>query len=275
MWAGGKGKLLKKYENIWPKNSFETYVEPFFGGGAVYCWLNNNRTISQKCIINDVNEEIMKMLLTIRNSPEQFMSEVDRILEDYFLADNRKQFYYDLREKYWNTPTSAMLFVLMRLGFNGIWQTCVKSKGLYGTPAGLLNHKNSDQIYTRNNVLDWAKALSHTDIQMGDYSSLSFKEENSLIYLDPPYRDSFTTYGTGFNDEEQKRLIEWCVEKWKNKATVLLANRCVENDDFFERLLPASTEFHYFDVTYTAGRRKHVENGFEAKKAREFLAVLR
>lgn len=34
-------------------------------------------------------------------------------------------------------------------------------------------------------------------------------------------------------------------------------------------------DFHYFDVIYTAGRRKATAAGYEAKKAREFLAISR
>ena len=37
MWAGGKKKLLKKYEPHLPQD-FDTYVEPFLGGGAMFIW---------------------------------------------------------------------------------------------------------------------------------------------------------------------------------------------------------------------------------------------
>lgn len=98
--------------------------------------------------------------------------------------------------------------------------------------------------------------------------------ERTLIFCDPPYRDSFTTYGTGFDDQEQERLCHWMNGLVKKGATVLFSNRRVgEDDTFFEDLLDDSFVFYDFPITYTAGRRKRTEDGFEAKKAVEFLAV--
>ena len=52
---------------------------------------------------------------------------------------------------------------------------------------------------------------------------------------------------------------------------VLLSNRDM-GDDFFEKRC-GNNELVKFDVTYTAGRRKRTEQGFEAKKAREILMI--
>jgi DNA adenine methylase len=57
-------------------------------------------------------------------------------------------------------------------------------------------------------------------------------------------------------------------------ATVLLANRD-NGDGFFEKILGGRGTFHYFDVTYTAGRRKKNDTRYEAKAAREFLAIIK
>jgi len=60
------------------------------------------------------------------------------------------------------------------------------------------------------------KALKDTKIFCADFNeSKKFIEENSLVYLDPPYRpisktSNFTTYAkNGFNDEDQKRLANF------------------------------------------------------------------
>lgn len=186
--------------------------------------------------------------------------------------DLRYDYWKDLRDDYWEEQSPELLFMLMRLGFNGIWQPS-KKHNLYGTSSGLLNHSKIEQIFTVENLEKWKKALGRTSIQTGSYQNVVFEPRNSLIYLDPPYRGSFTSYGTGFNDEDQVELVKWGLEMKEAGAKVLLANRQVDDDNFFEKLLEDS-EFHYFDVTYTAGRRKRVPGGFEAKPAREFLAVL-
>ena len=275
MWAGGKTKLLKHYAPIWPQGPAKTYVEPFFGGGAVFCWLHERGAFEQ-AVINDINPELVGVLRAVRDDLPGFLEGIDRDLRGYFELDDklsRKAFYYALRRRYWSDPTPSRLFLLMRLGFNGIWQTCVESKGLFGTPAGLLNQTKLSQIYDATNLQRWSEALSRTEILSGSYELVDYTRESSLVYLDPPYRDSFTTYGTGFGDGDQEALIHWSLKQQELGATVLLANRVVEGDPFFESRLP-SARFDYFDVTYTAGRRKRTTEGFEAKPAREFLATL-
>lgn len=280
MWAGGKSKLLKHYAGIWPKEEFARYVEPFFGGGAVFSWLKHNDPTFE-AVVGDVNVELVSLLRAVASDLDGLLSKVDSILQTYLaipVEDKgaRKKHYYDLRKQYWTSKGSniPLLYVLMKLGFNGIWQTCKDSEGLFGTPAGLLNHLTLDQIYSKDDLEEWSKMLQSSSIQAVNYENLVFDPKGALIYLDPPYRDSFTSYGTGFNDDSQRTLVEWALKKAQQGATVLLANRCVDGERFFEDLLPTA-EFHYFDVTYTAGRRKAVKNGFEAKPAREFLAMIR
>ena len=161
----------------------------------------------------------------------------------------------------------------MRLGFNGVWQTCADSHGLFGTPSGLLNHERAEQVFKPELIHVWSNALQSALIHAGGYQDIPIPEQPSLIYLDPPYRDSFTSYGTGFNDDDQKALCGWLRDRYDEGHRVLLANRHVEGDPFFENLLGDICDFHYFDVTYTAGRRKKTADGFEAKSAREFLAI--
>ena len=265
MWAGGKNKMLKHYASV-DRPSYDYYVEPFFGGGAVF--LNESPEVST---INDVNFEIMGIYRAVAVDPEGFIDECMVYAEEYFKRTDRKAYYYDLRKKYWEEQSPSLLYILMKLGFNGIWQTCKASNGLFGTPSGLLNQTKMTQVVDSGNILEWSDRLANTKITSVDFTEVEVPP-NSFVYLDPPYRDSFTTYGTGFDDEAQKRVVEYAVEASKH-STVWLANRVVDGDDFFEAMLPKS-KFHYFDVTYTAGRRKNTETGYEAKKAREFLCIV-
>lgn len=278
MWAGGKSRLMQRYQAVWPDIAqFDSYVEPFFGGGAVMCWVDSVRP-DLVCVGNDVNEELVGLLGAVADDVEEFLRSVTRLVRVYLKVDgnaNRKVWYYQQRKLYWKNPTPARLYVLMRLGFNGIWQTCADSKGLFGTPAGLLKHTTIEQVVDKPLIRAWAAKLAHVTMHAGSYEDTPIPSGTALIYLDPPYRDSFTTYGTVFNDTEQKRLAEWYREQVENGHTVILSNRCVEGDTFFEDLIGDIADLHYFDVTYTAGRRKKTEDGFEAKPARELLAISR
>ena len=85
-----------------------------------------------------------------------------------------------------------------------------------------------------------------------------------FTFYDPPYRNSFTSYGTVFPDSETEKLIK-VVE---NNSGVWLSNRD-SGDGFFDN---RKCEKCMFDVTYTAGRRKKSKEGtFTAKSATEVL----
>jgi DNA adenine methylase len=256
-------------------------VEPFFGGGAVFLNLKQQNP-DAKYIINDINSELMSLYTNIRDSVDKLIESLDRWQEAYLEIENkedRKTFFYSARLGYWLIPdskinsieSSALLYFLMKTSFNGIWQTCEESHGRFGTPAGLLNQKK--QIYDKEQLLAWSQILKGVEIRNQDAISLDIPTGSSIIYCDPPYRNSFTSYGTGYDDNKQKELVTTC-KIWKNEgAQVFLSNR-EAGDNFFEDLLPNSI-FHRFPITYTAGRRKKTtdEHGttFAAKSATELL----
>jgi DNA adenine methylase len=97
-------------------------------------------------------------------------------------------------------------------------------------------------------------------------------KDNTYVFLDPPYRGSFTQYGVDFDDAIQERVVNFLNDLTRAGAYAMLSNRDV-GDDFFESR-KGNNEIAYFDVTYTAGRRKKNDDGtHSAKKAREILMI--
>ncbi len=93
-WPGGKTKLLKAYRELLPKyEEVHSYVEPFFGAGAVYCDIVSNPRPRQY-VINDSNREIASFYKTLRDKPGKFLDCLAS-LEDKYLrltTDERKVF---------------------------------------------------------------------------------------------------------------------------------------------------------------------------------------
>ena len=82
-WTGGKRRLFQKYTdlNFFPDSSqFDTFVDLFFGGGAVTCWVAEKYP-DKKLVINDLNSELMLLYLQIRNNWEEFRDEYQRPVE--------------------------------------------------------------------------------------------------------------------------------------------------------------------------------------------------
>ena len=130
-----------------------------------------------------------------------------------------------------------------------------------------------DKVYDRGVVEWWHKALQNVVLTCHDFETIVREgaSSGSFIFMDPPYRNSFTQYNTDFNDSEQERVIE-CLKHCKDVGAVgWLSNR--DGDDSFFENRWSPEDIKYFDVTYTAGRRKKTDEGYEAKPAREVLLV--
>ena len=269
IWAGGKTKVLKHYAPFMP-SSFETYYEPFFGGGAMFVHVMNTYR-PKNVVVNDINSDVINIYRAIKTDLNNFQQRLDYLESLYLPLDkeDRKKFYFDIRhlhaweyEKWSKTCEVATLYFLMKTGFNGIYQLNKNTNGRYGTPAGLLNQ--TDKIYDRDVLKWWNDALQNVEIKSGDWKDSVTDDPNGFFFFDPPYRDSFADYGNGFGDDALESLLDFA----DKQNLVFVANRA--DDDWFENQ-SRSMRVHYFDITYTAGRRKKINGTFTAKKAREIL----
>ena len=293
--------MLKKYQPHLPEK-FDKYCEPFLGGGAMFIWAYGKNP-EASFVLNDSNEGIVNIYRAIRDDVVRFAAKLDELSEEYLplhkgetdkeleksfdkdwarLYDHtpcRRYFYFKLRnqhafdyEDWHSTEEAAVLYFLMKTGFNGLWQENKNTNGRFGTPCGLLNQK--DAVYDKQNVMDWHKALQQCELMCGDFTETIKKigrQSNCYVFLDPPYRGSFTQYGVDFDDALQEKVIAYLEVAKALGSYVLLSNRDA-GDGFFEKRR-GDNKLIKFDVTYTAGRRKKTEDGFEAKKAKEILMI--
>lgn len=272
MWAGGKTKVIKFYEELMPEN-VKVYSEPFFGGGAMYLHVQQ-RYSPEKCYISDTNEGIVGIYRAIKDDLDAFLTVIRKLEARYIpmSKEDRKKFYYETRHKHayeyegWTrTGEAAVLYFLMKTGFNGLWQINKNTNNRYGTPSGLLNQTTSVFDYE---VIDaWHKLLQNTEILLGDWKDCPNGDFN---FFDPPYRDSFTKYGTDWGDKELEDLISTARSL---DGVSFICNRC-DGTDWLEK---RSDDFEMikFPIKYTAGRRKKTDDGYEAKDATEVLLVKR
>ena len=105
-------------------------------------------------------------------------------------------------------------------------------------------------ICDENNLRNISNALQNVEIVCGDYTlSESFIDNNTFVYIDPPYRpisetSAFTSYNSdSFDDKEQIRLSQYIERIDKVGAKVVLSNSDPKNvnpdDMFFDDLYKA------------------------------------
>ncbi|MDR0574894.1 MAG: DNA adenine methylase [Tannerella sp.] len=253
-WVGGKGQLLSSIEKELPEYLLDysevTYIEPFVGGGAMLFWmLENIRNISN-VVINDINSDLTKAYLTVKTDVNNLILLLAEIQEDYFslrTEENRKKYFLDKRERYNtksldNIENTALFIFLNRTCFNGLYR--VNSKGFFNVPFGKYD---KPAICDEKTLLADSELLQKVEILTGDFAqTLRYAKENSLFYLDPPYKplsqtSSFNSYAKeDFNDAEQIRLKHFCDELNSKGYYWLLSNSDVRSNDpnnnFFDDL---------------------------------------
>ena len=84
-WAGGKRQLINQIDPYLP-TSFENYIEPFVGGGALFFYLLPSNTI-----LMDINTVLINVYRMIKNN-------VEELIELLQLHKNEKEYYYSIRE---------------------------------------------------------------------------------------------------------------------------------------------------------------------------------
>lgn len=253
-WAGGKTQLISHIEKVLPRFIYKekfTYIEPFVGSGAVLFWMLNNFPNLKKAVINDINEDLINTYKTIALKPKELISILE-ILQNEFhkLEENieaKKEYYYLKRELYnkrhEEPSVQAALFIFLnRTCFNGLYR--VNRKNEFNVPIGSYKRPT---ICDKENILVVSKALQKVEIICGDFEvTLKYAENNTLFYLDPPYKplsetSSFNSYAKDeFNDAEQIRLRNFCLKLDTLGHTWILSNSDVKskdkNDNFFDDL---------------------------------------
>ncbi|MGI6073055.1 MAG: DNA adenine methylase [Fermentimonas sp.] len=252
-WVGGKTQLLADIQKRLPDDFSDirevTYIEPFVGGGAVLFWILQKYPNITKAIINDINADLICTYRVIKSDVESLIDMLSKIESEYIPLDNegRTKYFLSLRSRFndknnSDIETAALFIFLNRTCFNGLYR--VNSKGMFNVPHGKYkNPKICDEVTLRAD----SAVLQRVDILCGDFEHTGkYADKNVLYYLDPPYRpltktSSFTSYAkNGFDDEEQKRLRDFCKEITKKKSWFIASNSDPMNidseDDFFDDL---------------------------------------
>ena len=217
-WAGGKSQLLKEIIPRMPA-SYKKYIEPFFGGGALFFAIN-----PEHAIISDSNPELINVYTEVANH-------VDEVIEKLSLYKNTKELFYETRKIDWNTlspvEAAARTLFLNKTCFNGLYR--VNKKGEFNTPYG--RYKNPT-ICNADHLREASEILQKATIICGDYIDVleQYAEKGDFVFLDPPYvpvseYGDFKRYTKEqFYEKDQRNLAEEVVRLRDRGCYVLLTN---------------------------------------------------
>ena len=124
-YRGGKAKEFVQYERFVPRD-FETYYEPFVGGGATFFKL-----MPQKAVIGDINEPLINFYRDVRDRFDELSKELAAIQAIY----EKNQLAY--REKKKKDPDKRIpnaneeLYYSLRDQYNGLAKATYSRAALY------------------------------------------------------------------------------------------------------------------------------------------------
>ena len=220
-WAGGKKRLLPAFDSLLPAR-FESYIEPFLGGGAMFIYLASIGRISSG-VLSDVNGELIHLYRSVRDDAERLIAELET-----YTYDN--DFYYALRSKdpheLSDIARAARMLYLNRTCFNGLYR--VNRQGQFNVPIG---RYESPVICNAPVLRNVSRLLQGMELQRwGFETTIELARPGDFIYLDPP-SGSLVAVGEDdleeviFNSADDERLFDLYQALHKRGCKVLMSHK--------------------------------------------------
>lgn len=222
-YRGGKTREIPHIMEFVPRFSGR-YVEPFFGGGALYFYLE-----PRKAVINDVNAKLMGFYRGVRDDFQNLRGELDeleRLYEGYRnefealklqcpdqrVEDKNEALYYSLRDMFNGKVAKAysdalLYYYINKASYSGMIR--YNAQGEFNVPYGRYKHLNTKSV-----TLLHSKLLQQSELLNEDYSVVfDMCKIDDFVFLDPPYDCVFSDYGNveyrgGFDEECHKKLAK-------------------------------------------------------------------
>ena len=274
-WTGGKRKEIKTFNKFYPEfvkdGSDYKFVEPFFGGGAVYWSLN-----SKENVINDIDSELINFIKHDKTNSNEIIESIGELsskikqvsdleksksLSISEAKTKRGVYYYEWRNKDRNNGLELIsplerairFYIVNQLAFNGMRR--FNSKGEFNIPYG--NYKSLNINLSEKHI----ELLNRTDIYNLSYKDVmdANDSEKTFIYIDPPYTREFKEYSheNVFGQKEQIELSE-TFKSMKNAKVMIVINK----DEFTSNLYDGYIK-HTYGLKYSTNIKNRYDNSVE------------
>ena len=228
-WSGGKSKEIPVVDKYKP-HSFNTYFEPFVGGGAIWLHLNHSNSV-----VADNFVELINFYRCIKTHKKEIIDFINNVVKEYNDIDKDNiekkrfyqvadEFYYKYRDNDFNGDFENALkfYILRQLAFSGMLR--FSKSGKFNVPFGWYK-----TLKVLNYDKDLYKLLDNTKFILGEWSDAVEKAtQEDFVFLDPPYTRKFQQYSPYgiFGDPEHIKLSRWFKEATSRSLIIL------NKDDF-------------------------------------------
>lgn len=267
-YVGDKYKLYPKISKYFPK-TINRFIEPFTGGGSVFLNVNANEYLLNDIDTNVIN--IHQFLMEQSENPKAFFDNVFDIIQEYNLSHSyikdivpqelrdkwiktyyakfNKQGFNKLKTDYNSSNEKSVLhlYLLLIYGFNRMLR--FNSKGEYNLPVGNVDfNKNTETALHNYFRLTKQKNIQFFNLDFLDFFRQIEFQKDDFVYLDPPYLITFSEYNKLWNEETEKRLLDFL--EWLNSQNVKFAVSNVSHykGKINQQFLEWSRQHNSFDI---------------------------
>lgn len=209
-WSGSKRTQADKIKEYMPEY-FETYFEPFLGGGSMLYAIQ-----PKKAICGDICIPLIELWNKIKNNPQEISDEYRKRWE--LLQNEGYEVYYKIRENFNLKNNPEDLLFLTRTCVNGLIR--FNSEG----------HFNNSLHHTRPGIspntlekiiFDWSNKIKNVEFKASDYiETTANAKKGDLVYLDPPY---FYTKGRYYGTIDFEKFLEYLDSLNKREIKYMLS----------------------------------------------------
>ncbi len=209
-WSGSKRIQSAKIKSYFP-NIFNTYYEPFIGGGSILYTIKPT-----KSICGDICKPLIDLWTEIRDNPH-------KLADGYANRWNRLQkeghtAYYSIRDNFNAEKSPHDLLFLSRTCVNGLIRFNDKGEfnnSLHYSRPGI----KPDSL--KKIILDWSSRIQGTTFFADDYTiTTATAKAGDIVYLDPPY---FHTKGRYFGAINYDKFFEYLADLNRRNIKYLLS----------------------------------------------------
>lgn len=199
---GGKQQMLN---HILPKiPEHKLYVEPFFGGGAVFF----AKTPSEAEIINDINHRLITFYRGLKYDFEALKEKVDETFHSR-AQHKHSGVEYELGKEIISSPLSMA------------WAVWVQTNMSFGSQIGSgfgydRGGKCALKLYNKKNNFTEAYQERMKRVTIESYDVLkvikAYDSPTTFFYLDPPYVSANQGHYAGYTADMFRELLEACTK---------------------------------------------------------------
>ena len=247
-YMGNKKKLINKgLIELFPKN-ISMFVDLFAGSGVI-----SMNTEASKYIINDIDTNLISLYNMFKfTEADTIIEHIENRIKEYGLAKERtkrnefkdkekieqyKKAYMSLRSDYNKNKTVLDFYTLMFYSFSQ--QFRFNNKGEFNMPCGNDCFSDKNKEYIRNGRIFFKS--DNVIITNNDFRELKISklDNDSFVYLDPPYLDTTATYNEngGWTIKDEQDLYDICEELDNNGIKFGMSNVFINKGKTNDKLI--------------------------------------